>query len=252
MKIQCALLVICFLAFGGCKEKTKSDEQSNAMNMELGENEISEEDEWEILFDGTSFDNWKAYLNDEMALHWKIEEGAMVFYPPTDRPKGESYNIVTREDYNSFVLSLEWRVAEGANSGIFWGIIEDSVYGQPYETGPEIQVLDNQRHPDAKNGNTHQAGALYDMVAPTEDVSKPAGEWNSCEITINYKEHMGKVVLNGVEIVSFPLDNPEWDALVSDSKFADWSGFGKYSTGKIGLQDHGDVVAFKNIKIKRL
>lgn len=252
MKIQYVLLVIASLSLVQCKEKAKSDKQNIKESMELATNETKGEEEWEVLFDGTSFDAWKAYLKDGMAEHWKIEEGAMVFYPPSDRPKGESYNIVTKENFSDFVLSLEWRVNEGANSGIFWGIKEDAAYGQPYETGPEIQVLDNQRHPDAKNGDTHQAGALYDMVAPSEDVTKPAGEWNSCEITVNYSEHKGSVKLNGVDVVTFPLDNQEWDAMVSASKFASWPGFGKFHTGKIGLQDHGDIVAYRNIKIKKL
>jgi len=252
MKLQYVLLAIASLSLIHCKEKTKSEEESKQEKMEMSENLGSENDGWMVLFDGTSFDGWKGYLKDGMPANWKLEDGAMVFYPPAERPDGESYNLVTEEDFTNFVLSLEWKVAEGANSGIFWGIKEDTTYGQPYETGPEIQVLDNLRHPDSKNGNTHQAGALYDMVAPSEDVTKPAGEWNSCVITVNYKEQHGKVNLNGVDIVNFPLDNPEWDAMVSASKFAGWPGFGKFHTGKIGLQDHGDVVAYRNIKIKKL
>ncbi len=219
--------------------------------MAITEKTDSYMEEWEVLFDGSSFDAWKGYRQEGMAQNWKIEGDAMVFYPPAER-QGESFNIVTKEEYSDFVLSLEWKVAEGANSGIFWGVHEDEAYGQPYETGPEIQVLDNVRHPDAKAGDTHQAGALYDMVAPAEDVTKPAGEWNTCVITVNYAEHQGKVNLNGVEIVTFPLDNADWEAMVAKSKFAGWKGFGKHHTGKIGLQDHGDVFAFRNIKIKRL
>ena len=132
------------------------------------------------------------------------------------------------------------------------GILEDEKYGQPYETGPEIQVLDNIAHPDAKNGTTHQAGALYDMVAPSKEVVKPVGEWNSYVITVNHKTNEGSVVLNGKEIVTFPVNGEAWEAMVADSKFADWEGFGKYATGKIGLQDHGDIVAYRNIKIKEL
>ncbi len=248
-KVQ-LLLVVASLLFLQCKEKSDSENNSS---QDLAVSETSSVDgEWEILFDGTSFDHWKGYLRDGMAENWKIEDGAMVFYPPKERKKGESFNIVSRQDYTNFILLLEWRVAEGANSGIFWGVKEDPTYGQPYETGPEIQVLDNARHPDAKAGDTHQAGALYDMVAPSQDVTKPAGEWNTCVITVNYEEQQGMVNLNGVDIVTFPLGNKEWDALVSQSKFAGWSGFGKFHTGKIGLQDHGDVVAYRNIRIKKL
>ncbi len=243
--------VIACLFLSQCRENTKTENKAS-QEMAVTENTVDGEGGWEVLFDGTSFEHWKGYLQDGMADHWKIEDGAMVFYPPEERKAGESFNIVSRQEYTNFVLSLEWKVAEGANSGIFWGILEDPAYGQPYETGPEIQVLDNKRHPDARAGDTHQAGALYDMVAPSRDVTQPAGQWNTCVITVDYENHKGKVNLNGVDIVTFPLDDPEWDAMVSKSKFADWPGFGKHHTGKIGLQDHGDVVAYRNIRIKKL
>ena len=183
---------------------------------------------------------------------WKIEEGAMVFYPPKERPEGVSYNLVTEKEFTNFVLSMEWKISEAGNSGIFWGIKEDEKFGQPYQTGPEIQVLDNEKHPDAKNGTTHQAGSLYDMVAPSKDVTKPVGEWNTCVITIDHTSNKGNVVLNGEEIVTFPVANEAWNEMVSKSKFKGWEGFGKYTTGKIGLQDHRDIVAYRNIKIKEL
>ena len=124
--------------------------------------------------------------------------------------------------------------------------------GQPYQTGPEIQVLDNDKHPDGKNGTSHQAAALYDMVSPAKDVTKPIGEWNTCVITINHKTNAGSVSLNGEPMVEFPVNDPEWSAMVSDSKFADWEHFAKYTTGRIGLQDHSDMVAFRNIRIKEV
>jgi hypothetical protein len=238
-----------------CKEKAKGDKtktQQDAQMQQASEETGAMTDPWELLFDGTSMDAWKGYLEAGVPSPWKIEDGAMVFYPPANGPEGESYNLVSRKAYTSFVLSLEWKISEGGNSGVFWGIVEDPKYNQPYETGPEIQVLDNERHPDAANGDTHQAGALYDMVAPQSDVTKPAGEWNLCEITVDYEAERGKVVLNGTEILSFPLGNEAWDAMVAASKFKGWEGFGKSRTGKIGLQDHGDIVAYRNIKIKSL
>ena len=113
-------------------------------------------------------------------------------------------------------------------------------------------MLDDERHPDAKNGTTHQAGALYDMVAPAKKVVNPAGEWNRVELMVNHETNEGHVLLNGERIVEFPVHGPDWDKMVAGSKFADWDGFGTYKTGKIGLQDHGDRVAFRNIKIKEL
>lgn len=252
MKNLIVTAFIIMLVFG-CKEKNEKN------NKEMPEEEMTEEGlkkkkegDWIVLFDGTSFDGWKGYLKDSVPDAWKLEDGAMVFYPPENRGEGESYNLVTDREFSNFILSLEWKISEGGNSGIFWGIKEDEKFNQPYETGPEIQVLDNEKHPDAKNGTSHQAGALYDMVAPSRDITKPIGEWNTCVITINYDEQQGSVMLNGEEIVTFPVSGELWDVVVSKSKFADWEGFGKFPTGKIGLQDHGDKVSFRNIKIKEV
>lgn len=208
--------------------------------------------EWVDLFDGLSFKGWNQFNSAEMSSAWFIEEGAMVF-DPSKKEEGTRHDIVTNEEFTNFELSLEWKIDEGGNSGIFWGVKEGDDYKTPYQTGPEIQVLDNEHHPDAfKKPNYHQAGALYDMVQPSMDVCKPAGEWNHVFISINYKTNKGSVKLNDVEIVTFPLTGPGWDALVADSKFKDWKDFAKFKTGKIGLQDHGDGVSYRNIKIREL
>ena len=244
-----SLLGALFL-FASCGEKAKKTEEA-AETMETAEMQ-PQSTEWTVLFDGTSFDGWKAYNGGAVPDVWKLENGAMVFYPPEVKAIGVNYNLVTEEAYGDFVLSLEWQISEGGNSGVFWGVAELPEFAEPYETGPEIQVLDNGGHPDAKAGTTHQAGALYDMVAPSEDVTLPPGEWNTMEITVDYSNERGQVVLNGTRIVEFPLGNDQWDAMVAKSKFNGWKGFGAYPTGKIGLQDHGDKVAYRNIKIKQL
>lgn len=236
-----------------CKEKSEKKVEENGSEPIAETNMVeTDQEEWAVLFDGTSFNGWKGYLKEDMPSTWKLEDGAMVFYPPAEKEKGESFNIVTEKEYTDFVLSLEWKISDTGNSGIFWGVKEDPTLPEAYQSGPEIQVLDNLKHPDAKNGTTHQAGALYDMVAPSADVTKPIGEWNTCVITINHKTNGGSVVLNGERIVAFPVQGEAWDAMVAKSKFADWTHFGKYPTGKIGLQDHGDVVAYRNIKIREL
>ena len=244
-----ALVTVVTLA---CKDKAEKSPEVDSEPMAKSETVDPPQEGWTVLFDGTSFDGWTGYRQDAVPETWKIEDGAMVFYPPKERPEGESYNLVTTEEYTNFVLSLEWKISEGGNSGIFWGIKEDEKFGQPYQTGPEIQVLDNEKHPDAKNGTTHQAGSLYDMVAPSKDVTKPVGEWNTCVITVDHNSNSGSVNLNGEEIVTFPVANDAWNEMVSKSKFNGWEGFGKYTTGKIGVQDHHDIVAFRNIKIKKL
>ena len=242
-----ALVAVLF----GCKEKAKDEPKGDVQPDTEVQMEAIDEG-WVSLFDGTSFRGWHLYNAGEIDEPWKLEDGTMVFYPPKEREEGESYNIVTDKEFTNFVLSLEWKISEGGNSGIFWGVYEGSEYGQPYLTGPEIQVLDDERHPDAKNGTTHQAGALYDMIAPSEKAVKAAGEWNQVELMVNHETNSGHVILNGKKIVEFPVHGPDWDAMVANSKFADWEGFGAYTTGKIGLQDHGDIVSYRNIKIKEL
>lgn len=208
-----------------------------------------EEPNTKVLFDGTSFDNWRGYLAEDIYPEWSIEDGAMLFTPSENGGR----NIITKKTYTNFVLSLEWKISEGGNSGVFWGVSEDEKFKNPYQTGPEIQVLDNERHPDAKaNPKYHQAGALYDMVQPSQDVCKPAGEWNHCVIKIDHKSNSGSVMLNGTLIVEFDVHGENWDTMVSNSKFKDWKSFGKFQTGHIGLQDHGNKVWYRNIKIEEL
>ena len=216
---------------------------------------------WISLFNGKTFDGWHQFNKSEMSPSWYIENGAMIFDPkltqnkllPSKREQG--HNIVTEREFKNFELYLEWKISKNGNSGIFWAVKEGD-YKKPYQTGPEIQVLDNKRHRDAFiNPKFHQAGALYDLVQPTSDVCNPAGEWNRVLIYINHNTNKGIVKLNGTEIVTFPLSGPEWDSLVSNSKFGndeEFRDFGKFKSGKIGLQDHGDKVSYRNIKIREL
>ena len=224
--------------------------QTSKKNTSTVESNIKER-EWVDLFDGVSFSGWHQFNSSEMSAAWIIEDGAMIL--PDGTGEGKGNNIVTDKEFTNFELSLEWKIVEGGNSGIFWGVKEGEGYETPYQTGPEIQVLDNERHPVSfNNPNFHQAGALYDMVQPSQDACKPAGEWNHVFISINYNTNNASVKLNDVEIVNFPLSGPEWDALVVNSKFKDWKDFAKFKTGKIGLQDHGDGVSYRNIKIREL
>ncbi|MDC6404004.1 MULTISPECIES: 3-keto-disaccharide hydrolase [Maribacter] len=234
----------------GCKEAKKEAEETKEMVEETTMS--SKADEWTTLFDGESFNGWHEYLKEDVSDNWKIEDGAMVFYPPEARENGNQFNLVSHGSYTDFVLSMDWKIAQNGNSGVMWGVKEIDSLGQPYLTGPEIQVLDNEGHPDGKNGTSHQSGALYDMVSPMKDMTKPVGEWNTMVITINHKTNEGRVELNGETVVEFPVNDPEWGEMVANSKFADWEHFAKYPTGKIALQDHGDGVAYKNIKIKEL
>ena len=247
-------IFILFIAAGimSCKDTgEKSQKEQESERIAETEAEKPPQD-WTMLFDGTSTDGWKEYAKDSVSDYWKIEDNSLVFDPPKERERGEQYNLVTEMEYTDFVLSLDWKISEGGNSGIMWGVKEDKDFDQPYRTGPEIQILDNERHPDAKAGKTHRAGALYDMQAPSKEAAKPAGEWNTMVIMVNNSKNEGSVELNGEDIVDFPVGNEIWNTMVSKSKFADWDGFGKFVQGKIALQDHGNKVWFRNIKIKEL
>lgn len=233
-----------------CKEKQNSENEVADETSMTTTTEESQDSEWTTLFDGEDMDQWHSYNGDSISSQWQIEGDALVLTPAEGREHAE--NLVSNEDYTDFILSLDWKISEAGNSGIMWGVKEDEKYHEPYLTGPEIQIIDNERHPDAKNGKSHQAGALYDMLPPTQDVAKPAGEWNTCVIKIDHANNEGSVTLNGVQVVEFPVEGNEWNTMVSNSKFADWEAFGKAQTGAIALQDHGNQVSFKNIKIKKL
>ncbi|AFK01734.1 protein of unknown function DUF1080 [Emticicia oligotrophica DSM 17448] len=223
-----------------------------AVALLLSSSTFAQKGKWVTLFDGKTFTNWHVYnkAGQPISDKWKVQDGTLVF---AGKAKGEKHgdDLITDKEYENFELQLEWKVSEGANSGIFYGVNEDPKYGVPYLTGPEIQVLDNERHPDAKagkNGN-HKAGALYDMI-PSASVTKPAGEWNTVRIIKNKGEV--SVYQNGTLSVKYKSEGPEWEALVANSKFKGWEGFGKFSKGHIGLQDHGDAVSFRKIRIKEL
>ncbi len=245
------LIITGLIAFASCQgtaQKKKEDKATAKV-----EQTTPNDQEWISLFDGKTLNGWHQYNGDTIGEEWSVTDGILTFEPNKNNPNGPSKNIVTDQSFTSFVLSIEWNISEAGNSGILWGVEEGEEFEEPYMTGPEIQVLDNERHPDAKaNPKFHQAGALYDLVQPIADVCKPAGEWNHVLLTVDHNINQGNVVFNGTEIVRFPLSGEAWDELVNNSKFKGWKGFGKFKTGKIGLQDHDDKVSFRNIKIKAL
>lgn len=146
-------------------------------------------------------------------------------------------------------MSIEWKISACGNSGIIFNVVEDKKYRATYLTGPEMQVMDNTCHPDAKIIK-HRAGDLYDLITSAKETVKPAGEWNTARLVSNHG--MMEFWLNGFKSVSFTMHNSEWDAMVAKSKFKTMPDFGKATKGHIALQDHGDQVWYRNIKIKEL
>lgn len=212
------------------------------------------EEEWTVLFDGASTENFRGYGQENFPEQgWEIVDGTLhCIGSGQGEAGGQGGDIITREKYDNFELSLEWKVSEGGNSGIFY--LAQELEGKPiYMSAPEMQILDNEKHPDAKLGNdgNRQAGSLYDLIPADPQNTKPAGEWNKVKILV-YK---GTVVhyQNGEEVLEYHLWTDQWKEMVAGSKFADWPEFvNPAKEGYIGLQDHGDDVWFRNIKIKEL
>ena len=198
---------------------------------------------WTVLFDGTSLDAWRGYRRDDVPSAWRIEDGALAFVPGAS----DGGDIVTRDQFGDFELELEWRVAPGANSGIFYRALETQSY--IFETAAEMQVLDNDGHADGGSPLT-SAGSNFGLYAAEPDVTKPIGEWNVARIVArgSHVEHW----LNGTKLLEYEQGSDDWKARVANSKFAAWPEYGKSVTGHIGLQDHGDTVWYRNIRIRPL
>ena len=209
-------------------------------------------DSWVELFNGENLEGWHTYGAGNSHDGWYVENEVLAFDHQL-RTEARSSNLITNRTYTNFELSLEWKISEEGNSGVFWGVIEDEQYKHPYQTGPEIQILDdNWREYIEVRGDINRAGSLYNLMAPSTIVSKAPGLWNHYLIHIDHTENIGYVVFNDQEVLRFPVHGPEWEAMISKSGFADWPAFGKAKTGRISLQENGGNVAFKNIKIKTL
>ena len=227
---------------------------------------FSQNSEWTYLFDGKTFNGWHQYNKDKMSDAWYIENGEIVLKSKNDNVSWGN-DIVTDKSYTNFELSIEWKIPKGGNSGVFFKVNEIPEVNAPWKTGPEIQVLDNENF-CCPNTLYHQAPALYDMKPIGKIKYNPHGEWNHLLLRVDHTKNEGSITFNGQFVYSFPLYGSEWDELVSRSKFSDDEYyknlepdhpyftyapfFGKFKSGKIGLQDHGWDVRFRNIKIREL
>jgi Domain of Unknown Function (DUF1080) len=196
--------------------------------------------EWISLFDGKTTAGWRGYKKATIPSGWAVVDGALTRV-------GQGGDIVTEREFGDFELELEWKVPEAGNSGIFYRATEST--DRIFENATEMQVLDNVKHPDNKTPLT-LAGANYGLYPAPADAAKPVGEWNQVRIVARgaHVEHW----LNGKKVVEYELWSADWKARVAKSKFAQWPSYGLARAGRIGLQDHGDRVAFRNIRIKPL
>ena len=195
---------------------------------------------WRLLFDGKTAAGWRGFKQDSVPAGWQVVDGALTRV-------NSGGDIITRDKFRNFELALEWTIAPAGNSGIFYRGSEDD--DAIYWNAPEMQVLDDAGHVDGKSRLT-AAGAAYDVYPSPAGVVKPAGEWNQVRLVVKGKhvEHW----LNGVKMVEYEFGSPDWTAKVKASKFGSHPHYGRNATGYIGLQDHGDKVAYRNIKIRVL
>lgn len=195
---------------------------------------------WKLLFDGETAEGWRGFRSEDFPDGWQVQQGSIV------RAAGGG-DIITEEQFTNFELRLEWKISEGGNSGIFFRV--DELHDHVWQTGAEMQVLDDERHADGKSPFT-SAGANYALHRPQISTVLPAGEWNHVRLLVDgdHVEHW----LNGVKIVDYTLWGDEWNDLVANSKFSGMPDYGRNKSGHIALQDHGDLVWFRNIKIREL
>lgn len=223
----------------------------SAQDNRLTEQEIREG--WKLLWDGKTAEGWRgAKLSTFPEKGWTMEKGILKVNPGKGEESANGGDIVTTRTYRDFILKVDFKITEGANSGIKYFVDPDMNKGAGSAIGCEFQILDDERHPDARlgvNGN-RKLGSLYDLIPAPEDKPFEIKTWNTAVIIVvgKHVEHW----LNGVKLLEYERGTRMWDAFVDYSKYKDWPDFGNREEGNILLQDHGDEVWFKNIKIKEL
>lgn len=192
---------------------------------------------WKLLFDGQTTKGWRNYKKETIGEGWKVVDGVL---SRVDKGAGD---IITAEPYAAFDLTLDYNISEGGNSGLMYHV--DETEKAPWMTGPEVQIQDN-----VKGHDPQKAGWLYQLYPAETDATKPAGQWNTLRIRITPTKC--EQWMNGVKYCEYVKGSDDWNAKVAASKFAKFTEFGKRTTGHICLQDHGNLVSFRNVKIRKL
>lgn len=219
------------LAFSSCAFAHTSDNQLTIEEQKAG---------WQSLFNGKDMSMWRNFKSDTVNSAWKIEDNAMTL------TQGGG-DILTKKMYRDYELQMDWKISTKGNSGIF--VLADETGSMIYSHAPEIQILDNVEHSDNKI-DSHLSGSIYDLFAAPKAAHKLANNWN--HVRIRMQDMHLQVWQNGISTTSIVIGSTTWNTLVANSKFATWENFATAEQGHIGLQDHGDKVWFKNIKIKEL
>ncbi len=207
----------------------------------------AQSDGFKPLFDGKTLNGWRGYKKADAAeTRWKVDNGVVTIAESDGKDTRGNRDLITDATYDQFDLKWEWKVAPGGNSGLKYFVLED----QASAIGHEYQMIDDHKHPDAKIGPHRQTAAFYDVLAATDRTLKDAGEWNQSQVIVkgNHVEHW----LNGKRVLQYELDSPDVRAAITKSKFKDVARFGKPQKGHILIQDHGNQVWFRNVRIKPL
>jgi hypothetical protein len=217
--------------------------QAAAISAQPGANTLTAEEKragWKLLFDGSTLTGWRGFKSTTPPAGWKPLNGTLVL-------DGKGGDLMTVDQYADFELSLEWQISPNGNGGIMFRVAPGGE--NTYSTGPEFQLLHNEGHNDGKKPIT-SAGSNFAVHEPARDVTKPVGQWNHIRLIVKgaHVEHW----MNGEKLLEYELWSPDWDARVQASKFAKMPGYGRSKQGHLAIQDHGNWVAFRNIKIRVL
>jgi hypothetical protein len=195
---------------------------------------------WELLFDGRTLQGWRGYRQTGVPDGWRVVDGALARV-------GAGGDLITVEQFGDFDLVYAWRIAPRGNSGLFFHVTEE--HESVWQSGPEMQVLDDAGHPDGRNPRT-SAGSNYALHAPAVGATRPVGQYNEARLEV--RGDRVRHWMNGQLLLEYRLWSPEWQALVAASKFRAYGSYGRARRGHLAIQDHGDPVWFRGIKIRRL
>lgn len=214
---------------------------------------VEEQEGFKLIFDGKTSKGWRGVYQDRFPEKgWEITNGLLTKIPATGGESAAGGDIITDKQYTNFDLRLEFNLSPGGNSGIKYFVLERQPKPEGSAWGCEFQILDDDKHPDAKMGKSgnRTVSSLYDLIPATNKKPNPPGQWNQARVVVRGKkvEHY----LNGDLVVSYERDTPAWRELVAGSKYKDVPNFGENASGHILLQDHGDKVSFRNIRIHEL
>jgi len=235
------IMLSCLLLACSSSKKNAASDKSNTLTAK------EKNSGWVLLFDGTTTNGWHTYNKNIVTKNWKVMDGTLMMDPSLKDNENEG-DIVTDKSYKNYDFKAQWKISPEGNSGIIFDVKEDPKFEDTYQTGAEMQVLDNIKADDNKKGN-HLAGLLYDLSGtPALSKPNPVGEWNQSEIIQN-NGHL-TFYFNGVKTLDVQQGSDEWKNMVANSKFKNWPEFMTSPEGKIAFQDHGHEVAFRNVMIR--